>query len=58
MDKLDRIEVIKQKLDRIEGIKQRILAEYRKHGDLDWAEIAAIKINKSYCEKEPSSFKV
>ncbi len=35
----------------ISGIKQRIIDEHRKHKDLDWPEIAARKIYKSYYYK-------
>lgn len=40
----------------INSIKERILAEQRKHPDLDWALIAANKIyNAHFKEPEPSS---
>ena len=32
----------------IQSIKERITSEHRKHKDLDWAEIAAIKIYSMY----------
>ncbi|MEY2701922.1 MAG: hypothetical protein RLY43_555 [Bacteroidota bacterium] len=35
----------------IASIKQRILNEYRKHGSLDWAEIAARKIYRTHLVK-------
>jgi hypothetical protein len=35
----------------IASIKQRILNEYRKHGSLDWAEIAAKKIYRTHLVK-------
>jgi hypothetical protein len=38
--------------DKIKEIRQRILDEQRKHPDLDWAQLAAIKIYKTYFESQ------
>lgn len=38
--------------DKIASIKQRILDEYKKHKNLDWAEIAARKIHYTYKTRE------
>jgi len=37
---------------KIAQIKQRILDEHRKHKDIDWAEIAAIKIYDAYLKAD------
>lgn len=36
----------------VSKIKQRIESEYRKHPDLDWAFLAAVKIYGSFVEKK------
>jgi len=40
----------------INSIRDRIKSEYVKHGDLDWADIAAIKIYSMY-DIKPKSIK-